>query len=90
MWKIFEFFSSVYRKIRWVFDFVKVYISPIYDELIKIIIEVNSTDLENEAARKEVFQKITDYIQAQGITISDSILNLSIEIVYQLVKNGKV
>ena len=90
MWKIFEFFNSVYRKIRWVFDFVKVYISPIYDELIKIIIEVNSTDLENEAARKEVFQKITDYIQAQGITISDSILNLSIEIVYQLVKNGKV
>jgi len=89
MWKIFEFFSSVYRKIRWVFNFVKVYISPIYDELVTIIKEVQGTDLENEEAKKQVFQKITDYIQSKGINISDSILNLSIEVIYQLVKNGK-
>ena len=89
MWKIFEFFSSVYRKIKWVFNFVKVYISPIYDELVAIIREVQATDLENEEAKKKVFQKITDYIQSHGINIPDSVLNLSIEVVYQLVKSGR-
>lgn len=89
MWNIFNFFNSIYRKIKWVFNFVRVYISPIYYELVRIIEEVQATDLENEEARKAVFQKITDYIQAQGINIPDSLLNLSIEVVYQLVKNKK-
>ena len=89
MWKIFEIFSSVYRKIKWVFNFVKVYISPIYVELVKIIEEVSATDLKDNEARIAVIQKITDYIQSKGIEISDSILNLSIEVVYQLVKNKK-
>jgi hypothetical protein len=86
----FNFLSSVYRKLKWVLDFVFVYLGPIYDELIKVIKAVNETDLENEAARKEVFQRMTDFIQARGLNISDSILNLSIEMVYQLIKNKKV
>jgi len=89
MWAIFSWFDKVYQKIKWVINFVRVYISPIYIKLVEIIKEVKATDLENEAARKVVFQKITDYIQEQGIEIPDSILNLSIEIAYQLVKKGK-
>ena len=88
MW-IFDIFGSVYRKLNWLFNFVRVYIGPIYDELVGIIKEVNDSNLGNEEARKEVFQKITDYIQAKGLNIPDSILNLSIEIVYQLVKKEK-
>jgi len=88
MW-IFEIFTNVYRKLKWLFSFIRVYIGPIYNELIDIVKEVSETDLNNEEARKVVFQKITDYIQAKGIILSDSILNLSIEIVYQIVKQGK-
>ena len=58
-------------------NFIKVFIEPIYNELVRIINEVSATDLENEAARVAVFQKITDYVQSKGLAISDSLLNLS-------------
>ncbi len=88
MW-IFNIFSKVWRKLTWLINFIKVYILPIYKKLKEIIAEVSGTNLENDAAKAAVFQKITDFMQANGIKIPDSILNLSIEIVYQLYKNGK-
>lgn len=86
---IFKFFSSTYQKLKWVINFVYFYISPIYTELVKIIKEVKQTNLKDDEARKAVFQKITDFIQAKGLKISDSILNLCIEILYQLVRQNK-
>ena len=86
---IFKWFTAVYNKLKWIVNFLYVYISPIYSELVKVIKEVTQTDLEDEEARKAVFQKMTDFIQARGLKISDSILNASIEIVYQLIKNKK-
>ena len=86
---IFKFFSSTYQKLKWIINFIYVYISPIYAELVKIIKEVKKTDLKDDEARKAVFQKITDFIQAKGLKISDSILNLCIEILYQLVRQNK-
>jgi hypothetical protein len=69
---------------------VYVYVSPIYKELVIIIKEVQKTDFEDDDARKEVFQRITDFMQSNGLKqIPDSVLNLIIEVTYQLVKNAK-
>ena len=89
MWGIFRWFQSVYRKLVSVIDLVMLYIGPIYQELVAIIKEVKASDLEDDAARKAVFQKITDFCQAKGLNISDSMLNTAIELVYQLVKKGR-
>ena len=86
---IFKFFNSTYQKLRWIINFVYVYISPIYSELVKIIKEVKTTDLKDEEARKAVFQRISDFVQKSGLKISDSILNCAIELAYQLIKRGK-
>jgi hypothetical protein len=51
----------------------------------RIIQEVKILGLENEEARKKVFQDITDCIQARGLDkVPDSVLNCSIELVYQI------
>jgi len=87
---IFKWFTSLWGKLNWLVNFIYVYISPIYSQLVAIIKEVQSTNLEDDAARKAVFQKITDFIQAQGLNkIPDSILNCIIEITYQLIKQKK-
>lgn len=85
---IFSWFSSLYRKIKYVFDLVYTWLSPIYDDLVAISKKVKESNLEDDEARKAVFQEITDVLQSKGIKMSDSSLNLLIEVVYQLVKNG--
>jgi len=88
--KLFQFFTALWHKIQFIANLIYTYVSPIYKELVKIIKEVQDTNLENEAARKLVFQKITDFIQANGLKkIPDSCLNLCIEAIYQLLKRGK-
>ena len=87
---IFKWFTSLWSKLNWLVNFIYVYISPIYAELVSIIKEVQGTNLEDDAARAKVFQDITDFIQKKGLNqIPDSILNCIIEIVYQLIKQKK-
>jgi hypothetical protein len=87
---MFKWFSSLWRKLNWLINFIYVYVSPIYKNLVEIIKDVQSSNLEDEVARKAVFQRITDFIQANGLKeIPDSILNLIIEATYQLIKRGK-
>lgn len=87
---IFKFFSAVWQKLNWLINFVYKYVVPIYSELVKIIKEVKDSNLEDEAARKAVFQKITDFIQSKGLEkYPDSLMNCIIELVYQLVKQKK-
>jgi len=87
---IFRFFTSLWGKIQFIANMVYVYVSPIYKELVIIIKEVQKTDFEDDDARKEVFQRITDFMQSNGLKqIPDSVLNLIIEVTYQLVKNAK-
>jgi len=86
---LFDFFKSLFRKLVWVIQLIRIKISPIYEELVDIIKDVQNTELENDMARKEVFKRITNYMQLKGIKISDSILNCAIELVYQLIKNKK-
>ena len=88
MWK---WLSSLYRKLVWVVDLVFKYVKPIYDELVPIIKAVGSTDLSDEEKRREVFKRISEFIKKQlpNLVISDSILNIIIELVYQLVKQGR-
>ena len=87
---MFKWFSSLWRKLNWLVNFIYVYVSPIYKELVEIIKDVQATDLKDDEARKAVFQRITDFIQKNGLReIPDSILNLIIEATYQLIKRGK-
>ena len=61
------------------------YVRPIYKDLMCIIAEVHNTGLENDEARKKVFQDITDRIQARGLSkVPDSVLNTAIELCYQI------
>ena len=87
---MFLFFSSLWRKLKWVIKLVYAYVSPIYDDLVLIIKDVKKEGLKDEKARKVVFQRITDVIQEKGIDIPDSTLNAIIEVVYQLVKWRRV
>ena len=86
---IFKWFHRIYQKLKWVVNFLYAYLTPIYDELVKVIKAVKESNLQDDAARKEVFKRITAFIQARGLKISDSKLNALIEIVYQLVKAGR-
>ncbi len=61
------------------------YVKPLYIDLMRIIQEVKNSGLENDTARKKVFQDITDCIQARGLEkVPDSVLNCSIELCYQI------
>jgi len=87
---IWKFFTSLWSKLNWAINFIYTYVKPIYSKLVEIIKEVKETNLEDDAARKAVFQKITDFMQENGLKkIPDSILNPIIEIVYLLVKHNK-
>lgn len=87
---MFKWFTKLYNNLKWLVNFIYVYVSPIYKELVEIIKDVKTTNLKDDEARKAVFQRITDYIQEKGLKkVPDSILNLIIEIVYQLTKRGK-
>jgi len=89
MWGIFKFFSSLWRKIVWVAEIVYAFVSPIYSDVVAIIKQVKEEGLRDEAARQEVVKRIQAVLQTKGLVISDSVLNVIIEIVYQLVKNDK-
>ena len=87
---IFKWFTGLWNKLNWVMNFIYTYVSPIYSALVEIIKEVKDSDLEDDKARKAVFQKITDFIQTKGLEkFPDSLLNGIIEVVYLLVKHGK-
>lgn len=90
-WPIFRFFNSIYQKLKWVINWIMVYVSPIFEELVAIIKEVQETDLEDDEARAEVFARITAWVDSKfpNWDIPDSVMNTIIELVYQLVKNGK-
>ena len=77
--------------IRWLFSvwqiilFLQKYVKPLYTDLMRIIREVKESGLENDEARKKVFQDITDCIQARGLDkVPDAVLNCSIELCYQI------
>ena len=60
-------------------------VRPIYSDLMRIIKEVKEKGLTDDAARKQVIQDTTDFIQAMGLkSIPDSVLNTAIELVYQI------
>ena len=60
------------------------YINPIRKEIIKICKKAKELGLKNDEARKQVFQDVTDFIQARGLNIPDKILNAGIEFIYQI------
>ena len=81
----FRWLLIAWRVICLVISFTWKYLRPIYLDLMRIIKQVKESGLENEEARKKVFQDITDCIQERGLQkIPDSVLNCAIELCYQL------
>lgn len=61
------------------------YIKPIYDDMMKAIELVKTKGLKDAMARLEVFQIVTDCVQARGLEkIPDGVLNTAIELCYQI------
>lgn len=61
------------------------FISPIYTDLMSIIAKVKASGLTDDAARNQVLQDVTDFIQARGLQkIPDSVLNTGLELCYQI------
>lgn len=90
--KIRSMFSSLLRKfssiIREVFPTVKrVVIAECYDVAMKVVEELNASNLSNDAKRKEAFQRIKDEVFASGKEVKDSIINILIEFAVQKLKN---
>jgi hypothetical protein len=78
---MFKFVLNVWSVVCFLWKYIK----PVYTDLMRIIGEVRVSGLDNEAARKKVFQDITDCIQARGLEkVPDSVLNCSIELCYQI------
>jgi len=86
---LFSWFSSVYRKIMWVFNYVKIFISPIYDDLVELVKAVKDENLTGDEKKAKVLVEIKDILAKKNFVYSDSMLNIAVEIVYQLVKNNK-
>ena len=67
------------------------YIYPIWKDIADIVKALKSSLLSNDDKRKEAFKMVTDIIKEKpGIslaTIPDSVINSSIELIYQIVKH---
>jgi len=86
---IFKWFTAAYRKIKWVVNFIFVFISPIYDDLKAIVKAIRNENLTNDEKLAKVKKEVNDIIEKKGLNIPDSVVNAAIEIVYLLVKNNK-
>ena len=86
---IFKWLTRAYRKIKWVVNFIFVFISPIYDDLKDIVKAIKDENLTNEEKLAKVKKEVNDIIKEKGLNIPDSVVNAAIEIVYLLVKNKK-
>lgn len=65
--------------------FMWTYVRPIYVDMMRIIKDAKEKGLQDESARKYVFQEVTDFIQARGLkSVPDSVLNCAIELCYQI------
>ena len=84
-----------------VFSFIWVVIKPVLIMLLShitkevleivmaVVIELSKTDFTNMEKRALAFTKIKGYLLAEGKELSDSIINLLIEICYQKLKMEK-
>jgi hypothetical protein len=73
----------------WVFNYVKIFISPIYDDLVELVKAVKDENLTGDEKKAKVLVEIKDILAKKNFVYSDSMLNIAVEIVYQLVKNNK-
>lgn len=78
MWK---FLASTYAVAKYLWKFVK----PVWADTTTAIKLVKEKGLKDDAARKQVFQYLTDCIHARGLAkVPDSVLNCTIELCYQI------
>ena len=62
-------------------------IAEFKDFAINAVDKIQSTDLSNSEKREEVFKEIKTEALSRGKTLSDSVINLLIELALQYIKN---
>lgn len=78
MWK----FMMGFAHICW---FLWAHVRPRFQAIMHIIAEVKLSGLKEDAARKKVFQEVTDLLQANGFEEwPDNVINCAIELVYEV------
>ena len=77
--------------LRTVFDAAfKVLMAKLQDIATESIKELAKTDLSNNEKREEVFGRIKNYAITRAITVSDSDINIIIEVFYKALKKQGV
>lgn len=66
---------------------VQLLIGQFKDFAIIVVAKLSTTDLSSAAKREEAFKAIKEEAIKQGKTLSDSMINLLIELAYQRLKN---
>jgi hypothetical protein len=97
--KIFSFISGLFLKI---FRVLKPIFLAVFDAAMQILMaklkdiatqsitRLASTDLNNEDKRRQAFQDIKTYAISKAISVSDSEINLIIEVFVRALKKQKV
>jgi hypothetical protein len=67
-------------------DTMKVLIAEFKDFAVATVVELSKTDLTSEAKRAEAFKKIKDEAAKRGKTLSDSLINILIELAVSRLK----
>jgi len=65
-----------------------VLLDSVWDIALKVVQEVDSSDLTNSEKRQEAFNKIKEIVVAEGIEIKDSLIGLLLEIAVTFIKNS--
>ncbi len=96
---MFGWFKNIFVKalrivnfvLRTVFDAAfKVLMAKLQDIATESIKELAKTDLSNNEKREEVFGRIKNYAITRAITVSDSDINIIIEVFYKALKKQGV
>jgi hypothetical protein len=67
-----------------VINFLWKHIKPVYNDIMEVVAQVKAEGITDDDARKKAFQLVTDKAQGRGIKLSDSVINASLELCYQI------
>lgn len=84
-------FNKLFREL---WELIKLILSGVKGEIlaqlkniaVKVVQELNDTDLSNEQKRKEAFKRIAEYANQEGIQAKDHLINLAIELALAYLK----
>jgi len=96
--KIKSFFISIFNKLykiakkfikEAIGEITQIIIAQLKDIAIKVVEELENTDLTNSEKREEAFKRIKQYAIDKGISTKSSVIYLVIELAVQYIKTAE-